>query len=68
MRSRVTRVVVVAVTVLLIFAAPFNGWAQMAHHLKGFIRTEAGAPIANASIRADGLSGFRGERGISRVQ
>jgi hypothetical protein len=35
--------------------------AQMTHRLKGFLRTEAGAPVANASIRADALSGFRGE-------
>lgn len=35
--------------------------AQMAHRLKGSIRTEAGAPIVGATIRADVLSGFRGE-------
>jgi hypothetical protein len=35
--------------------------AQMSHRLKGSIRTEAGAPIAGATIRADVLSGFRGE-------
>jgi hypothetical protein len=35
--------------------------AQMAHRLKGSIRTDAGAPIVGATIRADVLSGFRGE-------
>jgi hypothetical protein len=35
--------------------------AQMSHRLKGAIRTEAGAPIVGATIRADVLSGFRGE-------
>jgi hypothetical protein len=35
--------------------------AQMAHRLKGAMRTTTGAPIANARIRADNLSGFRGE-------
>jgi hypothetical protein len=35
--------------------------AQMSHRLKGSIRTEAGAPIVGAAIRADVLSGFRGE-------
>lgn len=35
--------------------------AQMAHRLKGSLRGTAGAPIANAKIRADNLSGFRGE-------
>lgn len=34
--------------------------AQMAHRLKGSIRTDAGAPLNNATIRADVLSGFRG--------
>ena len=35
--------------------------AQMTHRLKGSIRTDAGAPIVGATIRADVLSGFRGE-------
>jgi hypothetical protein len=35
--------------------------AQMSHRLKGSIRTDAGAPIVGATIRADVLSGFRGE-------
>jgi hypothetical protein len=35
--------------------------AQMSHRLKGSVRTDAGAPIAGATIRADVLSGFRGE-------
>lgn len=36
--------------------------AQMSHRLKGSIRTDAGAPIVGATIRADVLSGFRGEQ------
>jgi hypothetical protein len=35
--------------------------AQMAHRLKGSLRSTAGAPIANASVRADAVAGFRGE-------
>jgi hypothetical protein len=35
--------------------------AQMAHRLKGSLRGVSGAPIANAKVRADNLSGFRGE-------
>jgi hypothetical protein len=35
--------------------------AQMAHRLKGSLRGTGGAPIGNATIRADNLSGFRGE-------
>jgi hypothetical protein len=37
-------------------------YAQMAHRLKGSLRGSAGTPIANASIRADNLYGFRGEQ------
>ena len=35
--------------------------AQMHHRLKGSIRTAAGAPMADAGIRADAIYGFRGE-------
>lgn len=59
MRQQVVRVTVAAALVVLM--VPASGAAQMTHRLKGFLRTEAGAPIANASIRADALSGFRGE-------
>jgi hypothetical protein len=34
--------------------------AQMAHRLKGSLRTTAGTPVVDAAIRADNLSGFRG--------
>ena len=33
----------------------------MAHRLKGSVRTSAGVPLVNASVRADALTGFRGE-------
>jgi hypothetical protein len=36
--------------------------AQMAHRLKGSLKGTAGAPIAGGSIRADNLTGFRGEQ------
>jgi hypothetical protein len=36
--------------------------AQMAHRLKGALKGSDGAAIAGASIRADNLSGFRGEQ------
>lgn len=35
--------------------------AQMAHRLKGSLRATGGTPIANGQVRADNLSGFRGE-------
>jgi hypothetical protein len=35
--------------------------AQMAHRLKGSLRSTSGSPIAGGSVRADNLSGFRGE-------
>lgn len=42
--------------------------AQMAHRLKGSLRSNAGAPIANASIRADAIYGFRGEQFVGAKQ
>jgi len=46
----------------LLMAAVVTGvHAQMAHRLKGWIRTTGGTPIVNAKVRADNLSGFRGE-------
>ena len=44
---------------LLVFATNLD--AQMAHRLKGSIRTTANVPLANATIRADAITGFRGE-------
>lgn len=34
--------------------------AQMAHRLKGTVRTEQGAGVAGARVRADAIAGFRG--------
>jgi hypothetical protein len=34
---------------------------QMAHRLKGSLRTTANVPLANATVRADAITGFRGE-------
>lgn len=51
----------VVVVALLALGQGAGVQAQMAHRLKGSIRTEAGAPLAGAAIRADVLSGFRGE-------
>jgi hypothetical protein len=49
-------------TVLLAFLALAAALdAQMAHRLKGSIRTAAGAPLVGAAIRADNVFGFRGE-------
>jgi hypothetical protein len=35
--------------------------AQMAHRLKGSLKSTSGSAIGNGSVRADNLSGFRGE-------
>ena len=43
---------------VLLAAAMLQG--QMAHRLKGSIRTAAGAPLINATVRADAITGFRG--------
>lgn len=51
----------VVLVVLLIVGVASGLHAQMAHRLKGSLRSTSGSPIATASIRADNLSGFRGE-------
>jgi len=51
----------VFLTAVLVIAIASGLHAQMAHRLKGSLRGTGGAPIANANIRADNLSGFRGE-------
>jgi hypothetical protein len=49
------------VTAVAIVTAGAVGSAQMAHRLKGSIRSNAGAPIVDAAIQATNLAGFRGE-------
>jgi len=51
----------VVFTAVLLIGIATGLHAQMAHRLKGSLRGTSGAAIANASIRADNLSGFRGE-------
>ena len=48
------------VVVIGVLVVPLQ--AQMAHRLKGSLRGTSGAAIANASIRADAIYGFRGEQ------
>jgi hypothetical protein len=50
-----------ACVAVLVVALSASASAQMAHRLKGVAKTTAGAPLANAAIRAQNLSGFRGE-------
>jgi hypothetical protein len=50
----------VAVVAVVLVSLPVH--AQMAHRLKGWLRANSGAPIAGAAIRADNLTGFRGEQ------
>jgi hypothetical protein len=50
---------VLVVIAMLAASAPIGG--QMAHRLKGSIRTTAGVPLVNAKVRADAITGFRGE-------
>ena len=56
----------IRVVLLLVIASAPAAHAQMAHRLKGWIRTTAGTPIAGAKIRADNLSGFRGEQFVGQ--
>ena len=48
-----------AVAMAIAIASVAN--AQMAHRLKGSLKTNQGAALANGAIQADNLSGFRGE-------
>ena len=48
------------VVVALLLASPV-AHGQMAHRLKGSIRTTANVPLTNAAVRADAITGFRGE-------
>lgn len=54
-----------AVVALLVIAGAVSH-AQMAHRLKGSLRGTGGAAIANARVRADNLSGFRGEQFVGQ--
>lgn len=49
----------VAVLLLCALATPLE--AQLTHRLKGFLKSEAGVPVASATIRAEAIAGFRGE-------
>lgn len=53
------RVLVFVIVAALAATDPIAG--QMVHRLKGSIRTTAGVPLVNATVRADALTGFRGE-------
>jgi hypothetical protein len=55
-----SRTSALTLTVSMLLAAPSLS-GQMAHRLKGSIRTTANVPLANATIRADAVTGFRGE-------
>jgi hypothetical protein len=48
-----------AIIAALVWTVPIDG--QMAHRLKGSIRTTAGVPLVSAAVRADAITGFRGE-------
>jgi hypothetical protein len=48
-----------AMAVALLLPANLQG--QMHHRLKGSIRTTANVPLAGATVRADAITGFRGE-------
>jgi hypothetical protein len=57
----------ICLAVLLVMSASASH-AQMAHRLKGWIRTTGGTPIVGAKIRADNLSGFRGEQFVGQKE
>jgi hypothetical protein len=54
-----TRTFPLVVMFTLLMSGVIHG--QMAHRLKGSIRTTANVPLAKATVRADAITGFRGE-------
>lgn len=52
--------VVSAVAVVMMLSTPVG--AQMAHRLKGSLKGTSGTAISGGAIRADNLTGFRGEQ------
>jgi hypothetical protein len=52
----------VAVGVILVCAFASPSAAQLTHRLKGSLKSEAGAVVASATIRAEAIAGFRGEQ------
>ncbi len=46
---------------LIVVALAASADAQMHHRLKGSIRTTANVPLANATVRGEAITGFRGE-------
>ena len=50
-----------AVAIALVLAIGTSTHAQMAHRLKGFVRTTAGVPLPNATLKAQAVTGFRGD-------
>jgi len=50
----------ILVAFVLVCTAGVSG--QMAHRLKGSIRTTAGVPLVGATVRGDAITGFRGEQ------
>lgn len=51
----------VAVVVLSLVVGSIAPSAQMAHRLKGSVRTTAGVPLVGATVTAQAITGFRGE-------
>jgi hypothetical protein len=58
----------IAVVAILVAGMATPCQAQMAHRLKGGFKTTAGAPMAGGHIRADNLSGFRGEQFVGQKE
>ncbi len=51
---------------VLIVAVAGGLHAQMAHRLKGSLRGTSGSPIGGATVRADNVTGFRGDQFVGQ--
>jgi hypothetical protein len=58
----------VAVMVAFVFALPAVAPAQMTYRLKGTVKDHDGKPVAAAKVRAEAITGFRGEQFVGQKQ
>ena len=51
---------------ILVVTLPLARHAQMTYRLKGTVKDSDGKPVSGARVRADALTGFRGEQFVGQ--
>jgi hypothetical protein len=57
-----------ALVLLIVLAMPIATVAQMTYRLKGTVKDNDGKPVAGARVRAEALTGFRGEQFVGQKE